>query len=66
MWGVFTTRGTLKACADSKRRARMFGETWNSKFHIRPIVIEPTGKDKFRYSQIILRDKDRIYTPRRV
>jgi hypothetical protein len=61
-WGVFTLKGTLKAVADSKWRARKFGETWNSKFLIIPVTLEPTGKDKFRFSRVILRDKDRVYS----
>ena len=60
-WGVFTKNATLKAVANSKWRARKFGETWNSPFLIRPIYLEHTGKDKVRYSQIIIRDKDRVY-----
>lgn len=62
MWGVFTLRGGLKAVAPSKWKARQFGQSWNSKFLIRPVYLEHTGKDKIRYSQIIVRDKDRIYT----
>lgn len=69
MWGVFTKstkrcpHGTLKAVAPSKWRARHFGKTWNNEFHIRPVYMEPTGKDRYRFSQIILRDKDRVYHP---
>lgn len=65
MWGVFTKKGTIKAVANSKWRARYFGETWNAKFLIRPVYLEATGIDKFRFSQVILRDKDRIYTKRK-
>ena len=61
MWGVFTSRGTLKAVANSKWRARHFGKSWNSPFKISPVFLEPTGKDKFRFSKVILRDKDRVY-----
>lgn len=66
MWGVFSQKGTLKAVAPSKWRARLFGESWNSKFHIRPIAIERSGEGTIKYLQIITRDKDRIYTKRTV
>lgn len=61
MWGVFSVKGTLKAIAPQKWRARHFGKSWNSPFKIMPVYLEPTGKDKFRFSKVILRDKDRIY-----
>ncbi len=61
MWGVFNRKGTLKAVASSKWRAKLFGESWNSPFHIRPVCIEYDGEGTIKYMQIVTREKDRLY-----